>query len=276
MSLKRKLSEVDDDYSDYDDDACSVTRSEDATLGGSGACLIGGDNRKRRRGQIEKKRRDRINDSLSELKRLVPSAVEKSSSTKLEKAEILQMTVDYLRTVQGGGRDYPAVDHHRVAMDYHAIGFRDCAAEVSRYLMTVEGLDVQDPLRLRLMAHLHACSTRGGGGVAPTASPSWAGYATVGPHQHHQHHHQQQQHQHHYADPKDTAGQGFTGSEGGHQAYGRLGTHLATPTTSSSTSSYTGYTTHYTGFPSIAISPPGSYSPPQGKPYRPWGAEMAY
>lgn len=39
-------------------------------------------------------------------------------------------------------------------MDYHSIGFRECASEVARYMVTVEGLDLQDPLRLRLMAHL--------------------------------------------------------------------------------------------------------------------------
>lgn len=39
-------------------------------------------------------------------------------------------------------------------MDYHSIGFRECAAEVARYLVTVEGMDIQDPLRLRLMSHL--------------------------------------------------------------------------------------------------------------------------
>ena len=281
MALKRKLSEADEDYSDYDDDACSVTRSEDA-VGAGGACLGGPDNRKRRRGQIEKKRRDRINDSLGELKRLVPSAVEKSSSTKLEKAEILQMTVEYLRTVQHGGvgRDYP-VDHHRVAVDYHAIGFRDCAAEVSRYLMTVEGMDVQDPLRLRLMSHLHAYSSRGGGGVAANSGVPWvaaAGYAAVAPH-HHQHHggHHQQ-----YAESKSglEGGHGFPGGEGtGGGGYGRIGgtAHTATTTSASSYSHSAGGYTNYSGFASLTIPPPGSYSPPQGgKPYRPWGAEMAY
>ena len=39
--------------------------------------------RKKRRGVIEKKRRDRINASLSELKRLVPTAYEKQGSAKL-------------------------------------------------------------------------------------------------------------------------------------------------------------------------------------------------
>ena len=59
--------------------------------------------RKKRRGVIEKKRRDRINSSLSELKRLVPSAYEKQGSSKLEKAEILQLTVEHLKNLQSKG-----------------------------------------------------------------------------------------------------------------------------------------------------------------------------
>lgn len=60
--------------------------------------------RKKRRGVIEKKRRDRINSSLSELKRLVPSAYEKQGSSKLEKAEILQLTVDHLKSLHAKGK----------------------------------------------------------------------------------------------------------------------------------------------------------------------------
>lgn len=60
--------------------------------------------RKKRRGVIEKKRRDRINTSLTELKRLVPSAFEKQGSAKLEKAEILQLTVDHLKTLHSKGK----------------------------------------------------------------------------------------------------------------------------------------------------------------------------
>ena len=60
--------------------------------------------RKKRRGVIEKKRRDRINLSLTELKRLVPTAFEKQGSAKLEKAEILQLTVDHLKTLHSKGK----------------------------------------------------------------------------------------------------------------------------------------------------------------------------
>ena len=45
-------------------------------------------------------------------------------------------------------------------MDYRSVGFRECASEVARYLVTVEGLDIQDPLRLRLMSHLQCYSAQ--------------------------------------------------------------------------------------------------------------------
>lgn len=52
------------------------------------------------------------------------------------------------------GVDSIGFDPQRFAMDYHIIGFRECASEVARYLVTIEGLDIQDPLRLRLISHL--------------------------------------------------------------------------------------------------------------------------
>ncbi|XP_049607087.1 hairy/enhancer-of-split related with YRPW motif protein 1 isoform X1 [Syngnathus scovelli] len=110
--------------------------------------------RKRRRGIIEKRRRDRINNSLSELRRLVPSAFEKQGSAKLEKAEILQMTVDHLKMLHAaGGKGF--LDTHALAMDYRSLGFRECLRETAHYLSVVEGLDNADPLRIRLVSHLN-------------------------------------------------------------------------------------------------------------------------
>lgn len=45
-------------------------------------------------------------------------------------------------------------------MDYRTIGFRECASEVARYLVAVEGMDLQDPLRLRLLGHLQCFSSQ--------------------------------------------------------------------------------------------------------------------
>ncbi|XP_061771742.1 hairy/enhancer-of-split related with YRPW motif protein 1-like isoform X1 [Nerophis ophidion] len=109
--------------------------------------------RKRRRGIIEKRRRDRINNSLSELRRLVPSAFEKQGSAKLEKAEILQMTVDHLKMLHAsGGKGF--FEAQTLAKDYRSLGFRECLAETARFLSIMEGRDSTDPLRLRLVSHL--------------------------------------------------------------------------------------------------------------------------
>ncbi|KAM6910362.1 hairy/enhancer-of-split related with YRPW motif protein 1-like isoform 2-T2 [Xenentodon cancila] len=112
--------------------------------------------RKRRRGIIEKRRRDRINNSLSELRRLVPSAFEKQGSAKLEKAEILQMTVDHLKMLHASGY----FEAHTLAKDYRSLGFRECLAETARYLSIVEGRDSTDSLRMRLMSHLSNCASQ--------------------------------------------------------------------------------------------------------------------
>lgn len=138
--------------------------------------------RKKRRGIIEKRRRDRINNSLSELRRLVPTAFEKQGSAKLEKAEILQMTVDHLKMLQAtGGKGY--FDAHSLAMDFLSIGFRECLTEVARYLSSVEGLDSSDPLRVRLVSHLSSCASQREAAAMTTSIA----------------HHQQALHPHHWA-----------------------------------------------------------------------------
>ncbi|XP_035534510.1 hairy/enhancer-of-split related with YRPW motif protein 2-like, partial [Morone saxatilis] len=148
--------------------------------------------RKKRRGIIEKRRRDRINNSLSELRRLVPTAFEKQGSAKLEKAEILQMTVDHLKVLQAtGGKGY--FDAHALALDFLSLGFRECVTEVSRYLSAVEGLDSSDPLRSRLLSHLASCASQRDATALAMTSHS--------PHPHHQQPHPLPHpfHPHHWA-----------------------------------------------------------------------------
>uniref|UniRef100_A0A8D2AWK5 Hes related family bHLH transcription factor with YRPW motif like n=1 Tax=Sciurus vulgaris TaxID=55149 RepID=A0A8D2AWK5_SCIVU len=112
--------------------------------------------RKKRRGIIEKRRRDRINSSLSELRRLVPTAFEKQGSSKLEKAEVLQMTVDHLKMLHAtGGTGF--FDARALAVDFRSIGFRECLTEVIRYLGVLEGPSSRaDPVRIRLLSHLNS------------------------------------------------------------------------------------------------------------------------
>ena len=102
---------------------------------------------------IEKRRRDRINACLAELRRLVPAAWERQGSQKLEKAEILQLTVEHLTTLNAQSNVLPPVTQQE-SSHWHSLGFRECASEVARFLASQEGLHVHHPLRTRLMGHL--------------------------------------------------------------------------------------------------------------------------
>lgn len=115
--------------------------------------------RRKRRGIVEKRRRDRINHSLAELRRLVPCASEKQGSMKLEKAEILQMTVDHLKVLHTSrGRGY--METPELATDYGVLGFRECLWEVARYLSVTEGLGRSDTPQSRLVSHLSTCASQ--------------------------------------------------------------------------------------------------------------------
>ncbi|XP_077006282.1 hairy/enhancer-of-split related with YRPW motif-like protein [Tamandua tetradactyla] len=132
--------------------------------------------RKKRRGIIEKRRRDRINSSLSELRRLVPTAFEKQGSSKLEKAEVLQMTVDHLKMLHAtGGTGF--FDARALAVDFRSIGFRECLTEVIRYLGVLEGPSSRaDPVRIRLLSHLNSYAAEmepSPTPAGPLAFPSW-------------------------------------------------------------------------------------------------------
>ncbi|XP_016045489.1 hairy/enhancer-of-split related with YRPW motif-like protein isoform X2 [Erinaceus europaeus] len=132
--------------------------------------------RKKRRGIIEKRRRDRINSSLSELRRLVPTAFEKQGSSKLEKAEVLQMTVDHLKMLHAtGGTGF--FDARALAVDFRSIGFRECLTEVIRYLGVLEGPSSRaDPVRIRLLSHLNSYAAEmepSPTHASPLAFPAW-------------------------------------------------------------------------------------------------------
>lgn len=123
-------------------------------------------------------------------------------------------------------------------MDYHAVGWGECAAEVGRYLVTMEGLDERDPLRLRLLSHLQSFH-REHPPTSNTVLPSGSSVSSVT----------------------------TTGSY-----------------EPSSSSSVSGMPPAPGGMPPLLGSGPlgwgqypGQYPQQQhGKPYRPWGAELAY
>ncbi|ELK31565.1 Transcription factor HES-1 [Myotis davidii] len=102
---------------------------------------------------MEKRRRARINESLSQLKTLILDALKKDSSrhSKLEKADILEMTVKHLRNLQRAQMTAALSTDPSVLGKYRA-GFSECMNEVTRFLSTCEGVNTE--VRTRLLGHL--------------------------------------------------------------------------------------------------------------------------
>merc|ERR1712058_51455 len=89
---------------------------------------------------IERKRRARINSCLDELKDLMVFALqtEGESISKLEKADVLELTVKHLRKLK---RQQMLAVNPGLDMDRYRAGYTTCATEVSRCL-AVSGVDV--------------------------------------------------------------------------------------------------------------------------------------
>merc|ERR1711953_1177021 len=99
---------------------------------------------------IERKRRARINACLDELKDLMVFALqtEGESISKLEKADVLELTVKHLRKLK---RQQMLAVNPSLDMDRFRAGYTQCATEVSRCLAST-GVDVT--IGSRLMGHL--------------------------------------------------------------------------------------------------------------------------
>jgi len=117
---------------------------------------------------LERKRRARINKCLDDLKDLMVFALqsEGESITKLEKADVLEITVRHLQKLKRQRMlraSSPSVD-----LDRYRSGFTSCASEVSRCLASIPGVDVR--VGTALMSHLGARITSLEKEVAPAES----------------------------------------------------------------------------------------------------------
>ncbi|XP_026060725.1 hairy and enhancer of split-related protein helt-like [Carassius auratus] len=107
---------------------------------------------------IEKRRRDRINRCLNELGKTVPMALAKQNSGKLEKAEILEMTVQYLRALHSA--DFPRGREKGELLtefaNYFHYGYHECMKNLVHYLTTVERMETKDTKYARILAFLQS------------------------------------------------------------------------------------------------------------------------
>lgn len=193
------------------------------------------------------------------------------------------------------------------------MGFRECVAEVARYLERIEGLDVQNPLRLRLTSHLQCCAAQrelaskqattgpwGYGGSQPypplnTLSPSpGTNHPPIGNLNHQPPpppapqtlpiHHQNMHHDLGHFDVSTSCAQTTAPVPTTDTSRLAPSTSILTPLTTT-TSSALPYTPHQYPVNTFSIPPSShhhqNYSQniptSQGmKPYRPWGTELAY
>uniref|UniRef100_A0A8C8AJK7 Hes family bHLH transcription factor 1 n=1 Tax=Otus sunia TaxID=257818 RepID=A0A8C8AJK7_9STRI len=95
-----------------------------------------------------------------------------SRHSKLEKADILEMTVKHLRSLQRAQMTAALSTDPTVLGKYRA-GFSECMNEVTRFLSTCEGVNTE--VRTRLLGHLASCMTQINAMNYPAPPPPGAG-----------------------------------------------------------------------------------------------------
>ncbi|KAM5140383.1 transcription factor HES-3 [Mantella aurantiaca] len=125
---------------------------------------------------MEKKRRARINVSLEQLKSLLERNYSQNiRKRKLEKADILELTVKYLKTLQSSVQAAGPVFR---SADYQA-GFRNCLNSVSQFLIKSEEYvppvpicQIQDASTLLPPANVAGFRTKDSSITCITATPT--------------------------------------------------------------------------------------------------------
>ncbi|XP_037299084.1 transcription factor cwo isoform X3 [Manduca sexta] len=98
---------------------------------------------------IEKRRRDRMNNCLADLSRLIPPEYLKKGRGRVEKTEIIEMAIRHLKYLQ----DRVNAAERQAGEDYRA-GYQEAVAEAVRFLVEVQGYGPGDGLCVSMASHL--------------------------------------------------------------------------------------------------------------------------
>ncbi|XP_054024086.1 class E basic helix-loop-helix protein 41 [Dryobates pubescens] len=121
---------------------------------------------------IEKKRRDRINECIAQLKDLLPEHLKLTTLGHLEKAVVLELTLKHLKALtalteqqhqkiialQNGERSMKSPV--QADLDAFHSGFQTCAKEVLQYLSRCESGAPREQRCAQLLGHLHSVSAQ--------------------------------------------------------------------------------------------------------------------
>ncbi|XP_033940582.1 class E basic helix-loop-helix protein 41 isoform X2 [Pseudochaenichthys georgianus] len=141
---------------------------------------------------IEKKRRDRINECIGQLKDLLPEHLKLSTLGHLEKAVVLELTLKHLNALtavteqqhqkivalQNGDRSMKTSIH--ADLDAFHSGFQACAKEVLQYLSQFENWTAREERCAQLISHLHKVLAQFQPGAPPLQHQLPAGEAHDG------------------------------------------------------------------------------------------------
>lgn len=105
--------------------------------------------------------------------------MQNTDASKLEKADILELTVQHLRSLRRQSRNWPSATPtvktvEGVNGDKFRAGFAECAHEVSAYISTLDCVD--NDVRSRLLTHLGNCINRMPCLMPPTVPPTHTPY----------------------------------------------------------------------------------------------------
>ncbi|KAL2726420.1 transcription factor cwo-like isoform X4 [Vespula squamosa] len=124
---------------------------------------------------IEKRRRDRMNNCLADLSRLIPAEYLKKGRGRIEKTEIIEMAIRHMKHLQSLRQDTKHATATRVharpeesidsvshstatatstATGEYRLGFQECLNETIHFLVEVEGFYATDSLCEQLTNHL--------------------------------------------------------------------------------------------------------------------------
>uniref|UniRef100_A0A8C1MWA2 Hairy-related 8a n=1 Tax=Cyprinus carpio TaxID=7962 RepID=A0A8C1MWA2_CYPCA len=129
--------------------------------------------RKLRKPLIEKRRRERINSSLEQLKGIMVDAYNLDQS-KLEKADVLEITVQHMENLQRGSGGSLSPGTGFESRQRYRSGYIQCMHEVHNLLLSCPGMD--KTLGARLLNHLlkslpHISTEAGSTSSAGTPGP---------------------------------------------------------------------------------------------------------
>ncbi|XP_047515729.1 transcription factor cwo isoform X2 [Pieris napi] len=99
---------------------------------------------------IEKRRRDRMNNCLGDLSRLIPPEYLKKGRGRVEKTEIIEMAIRHLKFLQ----ERVNAAERQVVEDHFKAGYQEAVGEAVRFLVEVQGFGPADGLCVQLASHM--------------------------------------------------------------------------------------------------------------------------